>query len=145
MLTKHIKGHFVPEKALGRLTDPPSPEEDNSSNQWVLGDNGALTAKLANTSVYQPPSLKVVQRMAQAHLCSSGMGSVEKEAHSSCEEEEKDKEESNHTSSAKDPPEERRPIRDQSTLLDRLAGSANLSRHLRDKEEAKGREEGKGE
>lgn len=48
---------------LFRLTDPPSPEED--SQQWMLTDNGVLKSKLV---AYQPPSLKVVQKMAQAHL-----------------------------------------------------------------------------
>lgn len=47
---------------LFRLTDPPSPDED--PQQW-LTDNGILKPKLV---AYQPPSLKVVQKMAQAHL-----------------------------------------------------------------------------
>lgn len=48
---------------LFRLTDPPSPDED--PQQWMLTDNGILKSKLV---AYQPPSLKVVQKMAQAHL-----------------------------------------------------------------------------
>lgn len=48
---------------LFRLTDPPSPDEDQQ--QWMLTDNGVLKSKLV---AYQPPSLKVVQKMAQAHL-----------------------------------------------------------------------------
>lgn len=48
---------------LFRLTDPPSPDED--PQQWMLTDNGVLKSKLV---AYQPPSLKVVQKMAQAHL-----------------------------------------------------------------------------
>uniref|UniRef100_A0AAQ4PJB5 Protein phosphatase 1 regulatory subunit 1B n=1 Tax=Gasterosteus aculeatus aculeatus TaxID=481459 RepID=A0AAQ4PJB5_GASAC len=43
---------------LFRLTDPPSPEEDIGPHQWVLGENGALKAKLVHTSTYEPPSLK---------------------------------------------------------------------------------------
>uniref|UniRef100_A0A8C2WXG3 Protein phosphatase 1 regulatory subunit 1B n=1 Tax=Cyclopterus lumpus TaxID=8103 RepID=A0A8C2WXG3_CYCLU len=43
---------------LFRLTDPPSPEEEIGPHQWVLGENGALKAKLVHTSTYQPPSLK---------------------------------------------------------------------------------------
>lgn len=48
---------------LFRLTDPPSPDDD--PQQWMLTDNGVLKSKLV---AYQPPSLKVVQKMAQAHL-----------------------------------------------------------------------------
>ncbi|XP_054625036.1 protein phosphatase 1 regulatory subunit 1B-like [Dunckerocampus dactyliophorus] len=62
---------------LFRLTDHPSPEEDGGSHQWVLGENGALKAKMVNT--YQPPSLKAVQRMAQAHLSSIDMTSVDQD------------------------------------------------------------------
>uniref|UniRef100_A0A4W6BV48 Protein phosphatase 1 regulatory subunit 1B n=1 Tax=Lates calcarifer TaxID=8187 RepID=A0A4W6BV48_LATCA len=43
---------------LFRLTDPPSPDEDSGPHQWVLGENGALKAKLVHASTYQPPSLK---------------------------------------------------------------------------------------
>ncbi|XP_076007600.1 protein phosphatase 1 regulatory subunit 1B-like isoform X2 [Genypterus blacodes] len=111
---------------LFRTTDLPSPDEDSSNPQWVLGDNGALKAKLVNMSVYQPPSLKVVQRMAQAHLPYSGVGSVENE-----------EEESTWTSS------ERRPH--QPTRAVRFTGSADLSRRHRDEEEPKEREESKGE
>ncbi|KAG7506518.1 phosphatase 1 regulatory subunit 1B-like [Solea senegalensis] len=75
---------------LFRMTDPPSPEEDSSPHQWVIGENGALKAKLVHASTYQPPSLKAVQRMAQAHLASLAsldMTSVDKEDSSSGEEE----------------------------------------------------------
>ncbi|KAJ8363059.1 hypothetical protein SKAU_G00118900 [Synaphobranchus kaupii] len=53
---------------LFRVTDPSSPEDDNSANQWVAGENGILKPKRVNQSVYQPPSLKAVQKMAQAHM-----------------------------------------------------------------------------
>uniref|UniRef100_A0A8D3D3A7 Protein phosphatase 1 regulatory subunit 1B n=1 Tax=Scophthalmus maximus TaxID=52904 RepID=A0A8D3D3A7_SCOMX len=49
---------------LFRLTDPPSPEEDCSPHQWVLGENGALRAKLVHASTYQPPSLKGISLQA---------------------------------------------------------------------------------
>ncbi|XP_029933891.1 protein phosphatase 1 regulatory subunit 1B-like [Myripristis murdjan] len=123
---------------LFRLTDPPSPDEDSGSHQWVLGENGALKAKLVNTSAYQPPSLKAVQRMAQAHLPSLGVSScdsVEKGEPSSGEEGDGGVEESHQKASATDQSEENRPVRDQPARPDRSARSA----------EDKERQEGKGE
>ncbi|XP_022598043.1 protein phosphatase 1 regulatory subunit 1B-like [Seriola dumerili] len=113
---------------LFRLTDPPSPDEDSGPHQWVLGENGALKAKLVHASTYQPPSLKAVQRMAQAHLAS-----LDREDPSSAEEEEEDLR------------GESRPLRDQCTPSDISTVSVDLSRHHGDEEEAKEREEGKGE
>ncbi|XP_028332502.1 protein phosphatase 1 regulatory subunit 1B-like [Gouania willdenowi] len=72
---------------LFRLTDPPSPEEDGTSHQRVLRDNTALKAKLVHMTSYQPPSLKAVQRMAQAHFASLDMTSVDGEDSFSGEEE----------------------------------------------------------
>ncbi|XP_070708216.1 protein phosphatase 1 regulatory subunit 1B-like [Pempheris klunzingeri] len=130
---------------LFRLTDPPSPEEDIGPHQWVLGENGALKTKLVHTSTYQPPSLKAVQRMAQAHLSSLDMSSVDKEEPSSSEEEEEHEKESQQTAPATDLSEESEPLRDQCALLDSLTGNADLSRNHADEKEAKEREEGKGE
>ncbi|XP_028989802.1 protein phosphatase 1 regulatory subunit 1B-like isoform X2 [Betta splendens] len=121
---------------LFRLTDPPSPEEDSGPQQvdrfqtcrisqqtgWVLGENGALKAKLVHASTYQPPSLKAVQRMAQAHLSSLDMSSVDNEEPSSGEEEEGGVSESVKVQCA--PP-------DSSTL------SADLGLRCGDEEEAK--------
>ncbi|XP_017576043.1 protein phosphatase 1 regulatory subunit 1B [Pygocentrus nattereri] len=59
---------------LFRLTDHPSPEEENPSHQLAVCENGLLKAKRVNTAVYQPPSLKAVQKMAEAHLQSSETG-----------------------------------------------------------------------
>ncbi|XP_067432593.1 protein phosphatase 1 regulatory subunit 1B-like isoform X2 [Thunnus thynnus] len=121
---------------LFRLTDPPSPEEDSGPHQWVLGENGVLKAKLVNTSTYQPPSLKAVQRMAQAHLSSLDMSSVDKEEPSSGEEEEEHEKKSQQTAS--DLRKESKPHRDQSASPDSLTRSA-------DHHGAKERDEGKGE
>ncbi|KAM6897129.1 protein phosphatase 1 regulatory subunit 1B-like isoform 2-T2 [Xenentodon cancila] len=71
---------------LFRLTDQPSPEDDNGQHQWVLGENRALKAKLVHMSTYQPPSLKAVQKMAQAHFSSLDMKSVDRDEPSSGEE-----------------------------------------------------------
>ncbi|XP_040033307.2 protein phosphatase 1 regulatory subunit 1B [Gasterosteus aculeatus] len=124
---------------LFRLTDPPSPEEDIGPHQWVLGENGALKAKLVHTSTYEPPSLKAVQRMALAHLASMDMSSVDKDEPSSGEEDAEREEESELTASAAEP--ENKPP----APPDSLTGSANLSRRHGDKEEAEEREEEKGE
>ncbi|XP_042364457.1 protein phosphatase 1 regulatory subunit 1B-like [Plectropomus leopardus] len=124
---------------LFRLTDPPSPDEELGPHQWVLGENGALKAKLVHTTTYQPPSLKAVQRMAQAHLASLDMSSVDKEDPSSEEEEEKSEKESQQTASATDLREESKPYRDQCAPPD------SLTVHNRDEDEAKERQEGKGE
>ncbi|XP_036408776.1 protein phosphatase 1 regulatory subunit 1B [Megalops cyprinoides] len=57
---------------LFRVADQSSPEDDNATHQWVVGENGVLKPKRVNPSVYQPPSLKAVQRMAQAHMQTLG-------------------------------------------------------------------------
>ncbi|XP_077595858.1 protein phosphatase 1 regulatory subunit 1B-like isoform X1 [Stigmatopora nigra] len=74
---------------LFRLTDPPSPEDDNGCHQWLAGENRVRKPKTVNntSSTYQPPSLRAVQRMAQAHLSSIDMSSVDQDDPSSGEEE----------------------------------------------------------
>ncbi|XP_010863840.2 protein phosphatase 1 regulatory subunit 1B [Esox lucius] len=57
---------------LFHLTDHPSPEEEHDHHQWVIGENGVFKPKRVNANVYQPPSLKAVQKMAQAHMKSLG-------------------------------------------------------------------------
>ncbi|XP_029954754.1 protein phosphatase 1 regulatory subunit 1B-like [Salarias fasciatus] len=131
---------------LFRLTDPPSPDEDSGSHQWVLGDNGALKAKLVHMSTYQPPSLKAVQRMAQAHFASLDMRSVDKEDSSSGEEEEQHHEEKQRvTSFSSDLSEENNSKRDQGDLLDGSTVSVDSSRRREDKPEVKEKEEMKRE
>ncbi|KAM9393666.1 protein phosphatase 1 regulatory subunit 1B isoform 2-T2 [Pholidichthys leucotaenia] len=53
---------------LFRVADQTSPEDDQSTHQWVVGENGVLKPKRVNPNVYQPPSLKAVQKMAEAHM-----------------------------------------------------------------------------
>ncbi|CAK6956672.1 protein phosphatase 1 regulatory subunit 1B-like isoform X3 [Scomber scombrus] len=115
---------------LFRLTDPPSPDEDSGPHQWVLGENGVLKAKLVNTPTYQPPSLKAVQRMAQAHFSSLDMSSVDKEEPSSGEEEEEDLR------------KESKPLRDLPASTDSLTRCAD---HPGAKEAVKEGDKGKGE
>uniref|UniRef100_A0A3Q2W897 Protein phosphatase 1 regulatory subunit 1B n=1 Tax=Haplochromis burtoni TaxID=8153 RepID=A0A3Q2W897_HAPBU len=45
---------------LFRVADQSSPEDDQSTHQWVVGENGVLKPKRVNPNVYQPPSLKAV-------------------------------------------------------------------------------------
>ncbi|XP_061557159.1 protein phosphatase 1 regulatory subunit 1B isoform X2 [Phycodurus eques] len=58
---------------LFRVADQASPEDDQSSHQWVVGENGVLKPKRVNPNVYQPPSLKAVQKMAEAHMQNFGV------------------------------------------------------------------------
>ncbi|XP_076864410.1 protein phosphatase 1 regulatory subunit 1B [Brachyhypopomus gauderio] len=58
---------------LFRVADQSSPEDDNSTHQWVVGENGVLKPKRVNPSVYQPPSLKAVQQMAEAQMQKLGV------------------------------------------------------------------------
>ncbi|XP_063760484.1 protein phosphatase 1 regulatory subunit 1B isoform X4 [Eleginops maclovinus] len=43
---------------LFRVADQSSPEDDQSTHQWVVGENGVLKPKRVNPNVYQPPSLR---------------------------------------------------------------------------------------
>uniref|UniRef100_A0A4W4HL13 Protein phosphatase 1 regulatory subunit 1B n=1 Tax=Electrophorus electricus TaxID=8005 RepID=A0A4W4HL13_ELEEL len=58
---------------LFRVADQSSPEDDNSTHQWVVGENGVLKPKRVNPNVYQPPSLKAVQQMAEAQMQKLGV------------------------------------------------------------------------
>uniref|UniRef100_A0A1A8FSC3 Protein phosphatase 1 regulatory subunit 1B n=1 Tax=Nothobranchius korthausae TaxID=1143690 RepID=A0A1A8FSC3_9TELE len=64
---------------LFRVADQPSPEDDQSTHQvkWVVGENGVLKPKRVNPNVYQPPSLKAVQKMAEAHMQKLGVYPLE--------------------------------------------------------------------
>ncbi|KAF4084652.1 hypothetical protein AMELA_G00108550 [Ameiurus melas] len=53
---------------LFRMTDHPSPEEENPSFPLFVCENGVSKPKNVDTSIYQPPSLRAVQKMAQAHI-----------------------------------------------------------------------------
>lgn len=60
---------------LFRVADHASPDDDPASHQvkWVVGENGVLKPKRINQNVYQPPSLKAVQKMAEAHMQNLGV------------------------------------------------------------------------
>uniref|UniRef100_A0A3Q2DVU4 Protein phosphatase 1 regulatory subunit 1B n=1 Tax=Cyprinodon variegatus TaxID=28743 RepID=A0A3Q2DVU4_CYPVA len=86
---------------LFKLSDPPSPEEDSSSHQWVLGENGAMKAKLVQMATYQPPSLKEESKPLSDHCdllgCLATRADLSKDATKELEEEksENDKERQN--------------------------------------------------
>ncbi|XP_037547007.1 protein phosphatase 1 regulatory subunit 1B [Nematolebias whitei] len=126
---------------LFRLTDPPSPEEDSGPHQWLLGENGALKNKLVHMSTYQPPSLKEVQMMAQAHLSSLDSNSAGREEPSSGEEEEQhddeEEEEKQQTASATcDSREERKPLRDPHDAPVSSPAGAEVTRRHDDQDKA---------
>ncbi|XP_058608925.1 protein phosphatase 1 regulatory subunit 1B [Onychostoma macrolepis] len=58
---------------LFKVADQTSPEDDISTHQWVVGENGVLKPKRINPNIYQPPSLKAVQQMAEAHMQKIGV------------------------------------------------------------------------
>lgn len=58
---------------LFKVADQTSPEDDISSHQWVVGENGVLKPKRINPNIYQPPSLKAVQQMAEAQMQKLGV------------------------------------------------------------------------
>ncbi|XP_016313063.1 protein phosphatase 1 regulatory subunit 1B-like isoform X1 [Sinocyclocheilus anshuiensis] len=58
---------------LFKVADQTSPEDDISTHQWVVGENGVLKPKRINPNIYQPPSLKAVQQMAEAHMQKLGV------------------------------------------------------------------------
>ncbi|XP_066522165.1 protein phosphatase 1 regulatory subunit 1B-like [Hoplias malabaricus] len=72
---------------LFRLTDHPSPEEENPSHQLAICENGGLKSKSVNTAVYQPPSFKAVQKLVEAHMQSSEKGNDSHSSESSDNEE----------------------------------------------------------
>ncbi|XP_053722281.1 protein phosphatase 1 regulatory subunit 1B-like isoform X2 [Synchiropus splendidus] len=125
---------------LFRLTDPPSPEDDGGPQQWMLRENGLLKGKLVNMSSYQPPSLKAVQRIAQAHLSSIDMTSMDKEDTSSEEEVGEDNGQVQLTSTDQ---KEREPFGDLSS--DSLTGSCDLSSHQATEDDAEDSKEEEGE
>ncbi|XP_041855824.1 protein phosphatase 1 regulatory subunit 1B isoform X2 [Melanotaenia boesemani] len=62
---------------LFRVAEQSSPDDDQSNHQWVVGENGVLKPKRVNPNVYQPPSLKAVQKMAEAHMQNLGVYPLE--------------------------------------------------------------------
>lgn len=72
---------------LFRVADQSSPDDDQSTHQWVVGENGVLKPKRVNPNVYQPPSLKAVQKMAEAHMQHLG---IDPPLEDPCEDEEEE-------------------------------------------------------
>ncbi|XP_077590815.1 protein phosphatase 1 regulatory subunit 1B isoform X1 [Stigmatopora nigra] len=58
---------------LFRVSEHASPEDEQPGHQWMVGDNGVLRPKRGIPHLYQPPSLKAVQKMAEAHMQNLGV------------------------------------------------------------------------
>ncbi|XP_065820894.1 protein phosphatase 1 regulatory subunit 1B isoform X3 [Labrus bergylta] len=80
---------------LFRVADQSSPEDDQSTHQWVVGENGVLKPKRVNPNVYQPPSLKDQQETATAErsVKFSSLSETAKQTPAAQEEEEEEEEE----------------------------------------------------
>ncbi|XP_068192091.1 protein phosphatase 1 regulatory subunit 1B isoform X3 [Antennarius striatus] len=78
---------------LFRVADQTSPEDDQSTHQWVVGENGVLKPKRVNPNVYQPPSLRDHQETATTQQISREMTKQIEAAQEEEEEEEEDEDE----------------------------------------------------
>ncbi|XP_051992569.1 protein phosphatase 1 regulatory subunit 1B [Xyrauchen texanus] len=115
---------------LFRVADQTSPEDDNSTHQWVVGENGVLKPKRINPNIYQPPSLKAVQQMAEAQMQKLGVyPHVEEEGEEPILREEEEEEEELSSSHTPDSQE-------QTGLADNQSGIRNArATELTDEEE----------
>uniref|UniRef100_A0A3Q3EH06 Protein phosphatase 1 regulatory subunit 1B n=1 Tax=Labrus bergylta TaxID=56723 RepID=A0A3Q3EH06_9LABR len=77
---------------LFRVADQSSPEDDQSTHQWVVGENGVLKPKRVNPNVYQPPSLKGRCEQCRSVKFSS-LSETAKQTPAAQEEEEEEEEE----------------------------------------------------
>ncbi|KAM9817017.1 protein phosphatase 1 regulatory subunit 1B-like, partial [Neosynchiropus ocellatus] len=118
----------------------PSPEDDGGPHQLMLRENGLLKGKPVHMPSYQPPSLKAVQRIAQAHLSSIDMTSMDKEDNSS---EEEEGEENGRVRQTSTDHKERRPSGDLSS--DSVTRSCDLSSHPATEDDAEDSKEEEGE
>ncbi|XP_055366705.1 protein phosphatase 1 regulatory subunit 1B isoform X5 [Betta splendens] len=88
---------------LFRVADQASPDDDQSSHQWVVGENGVLKPKRVNPNVYQPPSLKDHQETAATEQSGrfSSVREAAKQIQAAQEEEEEEEEEEEDEEGAK--------------------------------------------
>uniref|UniRef100_A0A8C1SXG5 Protein phosphatase 1 regulatory subunit 1B n=1 Tax=Cyprinus carpio TaxID=7962 RepID=A0A8C1SXG5_CYPCA len=78
---------------LFKVADQTSPEDDISTHQWVVGENGVLKPKRINPNIYQPPSLKDSQEQRVTAEHQPGMRKAGATAPTDEEEEEEEVEE----------------------------------------------------
>ncbi|XP_070779048.1 protein phosphatase 1 regulatory subunit 1B isoform X3 [Enoplosus armatus] len=93
---------------LFRVADQSSPEDDQSTHQWVVGENGVLKPKRVNPNVYQPPSLKDHQETATSEqsVKFSSVRETAKQIQAAQEEEEEEEEEDEEGDKIKETTEE---------------------------------------
>ncbi|KAI5618094.1 protein phosphatase 1, regulatory (inhibitor) subunit 1B isoform 1 [Silurus asotus] len=106
---------------LFRVTDHPSPDEENPSIPLLGCENGVSKHRNFDAATYQPPSLKAVQKMAKAHIKSPDTPSSESSDN-----------EDVSLDASRDPPEETR-----SEISECPLSSGQLAEKEKGEEEAK--------
>ncbi|XP_044187949.1 protein phosphatase 1 regulatory subunit 1B isoform X1 [Thunnus albacares] len=130
---------------LFRVADQTSPEDDQSTHQvkWVVGENGVLKPKRVNPNVYQPPSLKAVQKMAEAHMQNLGVyPPLEDPCEGEEDEDHSQGEEGEDTSPTKAADHHETATTDQSDKLSSVRETAKQIQAAQEEEEEEEEEEG---
>ncbi|XP_074512307.1 protein phosphatase 1 regulatory subunit 1B isoform X4 [Sebastes fasciatus] len=92
---------------LFRVADQSSPEDDQSTHQWVVGENGVLKPKrVINPNVYQPPSLRETTTTEQSDKFSSVRETAKQIQTAQEEEEDEDEDEDEEGDKIKETTEE---------------------------------------
>ncbi|XP_053193919.1 protein phosphatase 1 regulatory subunit 1B isoform X2 [Scomber japonicus] len=129
---------------LFRVADQSSPDDDQSTHQWVVGENGVLKPKRVNPNVYQPPSLKAVQKMAEAHMQNLGVyPPLEDPCEGEEDEDYRQGEEGEDTSPTKAADHHETATTDQSDKLSSVRETVKQIQAAQEEEEEEEEEEGK--
>ncbi|XP_060882844.1 protein phosphatase 1 regulatory subunit 1B isoform X2 [Labrus mixtus] len=127
---------------LFRVADQSSPEDDQSTHQWVVGENGVLKPKRVNPNVYQPPSLKAVQKMAEAHMQNLGIYPPLEDPFEVDEEDIWQRQEGEDTSPAKAADQQETATTERSVKFSSLSETAKQTPAAQEEEEEEEEEEG---